>query len=275
MVQSVIKYETKEADLPTQWAQSRQDFREFVKTQLKAGQDFGVIPGTDKPTLLKPGAEKLLDRYGLAICFDAPEAVENWEKGLFAYRVKARVVHRATGVMLAEQIAACNSLEDKYKYRKDWWNGKGTPPDIENYKRTKSGKLYKQVLNPEPWSLQNTILKMAQKRAAVGATIYAVAGSEFFTQDVEDWPEYADIVEAEVKLVESSPKNGNGNSRDPLHWSHDTKTRAAFWAKARERGLSNDDVHRLAGVPHLAEFKGTVGELWTAIDAAIAKEVAK
>ena len=70
-------------------------------------------------------------------------------------------------------------------------------------------------------------------------------------------------------------QQSNGDSRDPLHWSYDTKTRAAFWAKARERGLSNDDVHRLAGVPHLAEFKGTVGELWTAIDAAIAKEAAK
>ncbi len=30
----------------------------FVKAQMKRDIDYGVIPGTKKPTLLKPGAEK-------------------------------------------------------------------------------------------------------------------------------------------------------------------------------------------------------------------------
>src|SRR5262245_7705962 len=30
-----------------------------MKEAMKSGEHFGVIPGTDKPTLLKPGAEKL------------------------------------------------------------------------------------------------------------------------------------------------------------------------------------------------------------------------
>ena len=32
----------------------------------KADGDYGIIPGTDKPALLKPGAEKLCEIYGLA-----------------------------------------------------------------------------------------------------------------------------------------------------------------------------------------------------------------
>ncbi len=31
----------------------------FVKAQMQKDIDYGVIPGTKKPTLLKPGAEKL------------------------------------------------------------------------------------------------------------------------------------------------------------------------------------------------------------------------
>ena len=31
----------------------------FVKAQMQKEIDYGVIPGTKKPTLLKPGAEKL------------------------------------------------------------------------------------------------------------------------------------------------------------------------------------------------------------------------
>ncbi|MGK7916437.1 MAG: hypothetical protein AB4038_12990 [Prochloraceae cyanobacterium] len=33
----------------------------FVKAQMQRDIDYGVIPGTRKPTLLKPGAEKIYD----------------------------------------------------------------------------------------------------------------------------------------------------------------------------------------------------------------------
>ena len=34
-------------------------FQQLVRANLIDGQDYGIIPGTDKPTLLKPGAEKI------------------------------------------------------------------------------------------------------------------------------------------------------------------------------------------------------------------------
>ena len=35
-------------------------------------------------------------------------------------------------------------------------------------------------------SMKNTIMKIAQKRAFVGAMLLATGASEFFTQDIED-----------------------------------------------------------------------------------------
>jgi hypothetical protein len=45
--------------------------------------------------------------------------------------------------------------------------------------------LYR-VLNHDIMSMKNTIMKMAQKRAFVGAILLATGASEFFTQDIED-----------------------------------------------------------------------------------------
>ena len=44
---------------------------EFVQKVMKPGIDFGTIPGTQKPTLLKPGAEKLCTLFGLTSRFQA------------------------------------------------------------------------------------------------------------------------------------------------------------------------------------------------------------
>ena len=38
---------------------------EFTRRIMVKDQDFGEIPGTNKPTLLKPGAEKLCNFFGL------------------------------------------------------------------------------------------------------------------------------------------------------------------------------------------------------------------
>src|SRR5690606_28333663 len=43
----------------------------------------------------------------------------------------------------------------------------------------------------EPWSLCNTVLKMAKKRALIDATLSATRSSGIFTQDVEDLREWA------------------------------------------------------------------------------------
>ena len=41
------------------------EFQAFVDSYLVIDEDYGKIPGTPKATLLKSGAEKLCDIYGL------------------------------------------------------------------------------------------------------------------------------------------------------------------------------------------------------------------
>ncbi len=56
-----------------------------------------------------------------------------------------------------------------------------------------------QIPNPDIYALVNTIMKMAQKRAFVGAIKVATNASEFYTQDVEDLEGVIDGTYTEVK----------------------------------------------------------------------------
>src|ERR1700733_14115673 len=52
---------------------------EFVKREMVEGpdKDYGVIPGTEKKTLFKPGAEKLCSLFK---CVPKPELIEKIER---------------------------------------------------------------------------------------------------------------------------------------------------------------------------------------------------
>ena len=77
-----------------------QEIQKFVREAMVPGQDYGVIPGTDKPTLHKPGAEKLAEFYGLAPTITVTNRIERWEEpGFFHYEVLCRLVSKRTGVI--------------------------------------------------------------------------------------------------------------------------------------------------------------------------------
>ena len=163
---------------------------EYTKKMMTPGKDYGAIPGTGtKPTLLKPGAEKLCSLFGLFPDFETLKEIEDFDKGLFFYREKCTLYRN--GEPVASGIGSCNSREKKYRYRyinenKASEEEKANAVSVE----TKSGKygsytVFK-VENSEPFELVNTIDKMAQKRALVAATLIGANASEFFTQDIED-----------------------------------------------------------------------------------------
>jgi len=162
---------------------------EFTKRVMKPDKDFGIIPGTDKPTLLKPGAEKLCSLFGLAPEFDMVDEITNFDKGIFYYRYKCKLLRN--NCIIATGEGSANSMEKKYRYRYINEN-KATAEEKSTALRTeiKKGKYgnYKVyvVENKEPFDLINTLQKMAQKRALVAATLIAANASEFFTQDIED-----------------------------------------------------------------------------------------
>ncbi len=165
-------------------------FQAIVKSQMIEGHDYGVIPGTQKPTLLKPGAEKITKLLGLADEYTIMEQVEDWDKPFFHYLVKSQLRHLGTGIVLSEGVGECNSYESKYRYR--WVFASQIPqdtlkPNITRMIKTKKGpaKQYR-FDNDDIYSQVNTILKMAKKRAMVDAALSAGRLSDVFTQDIED-----------------------------------------------------------------------------------------
>src|ERR1043166_7988381 len=169
------------------------DMKEFRKQVLVPGVDFGLIPGVAKPSLFKPGAEKLLNIFGLGVRHIPLAQIEDWDKPFFAYSYRAEVYVLRSGVVISDCEGSCNSYEDKYRYRVVMsWDAtdedKKKAVKVKERKKRKGNGTFKvyYVPNSEPFSLVNTLKKMAQKRAMIGAVLIATRASEEYTQDVED-----------------------------------------------------------------------------------------
>lgn len=197
-------------------AETKEWYNEFVKLSkqiLKEKLDYGTIPGVNKPSLFKPGAEKLRFVYGLGVEVACVDKTEDISSKYLDYTYKA-TVRSKTGQILAECEGNCNSYENKWRYR---WVKTSKKPEKElaetlkaqgKGKWTKNGNAWiwlERVENPDLIGMKNVLLKMSQKRAFVGAMLIATGASEFFTQDVEDMEEFSDYetVDDEPKKVES------------------------------------------------------------------------
>jgi hypothetical protein len=111
----------------------RNAITEFVKKLMIEDTDYGTIPGVNKPTLLKPGAEKLVTFFGLSPEFITTAEVEDWtgeaHKGeqFFYYRYKCRLTR--DGRLIGEGEGSANSWEVKYRYR--WVMEDQVPPRLD------------------------------------------------------------------------------------------------------------------------------------------------
>lgn len=164
-----------------------------LKGILVENYDYGKIPGCgEKPTLLKPGAEKILMAMGITSTYELIEHTENFDnKGFFAYTVKCILLKN--GAKITEGLGHANSKEKKWAlefvYEKDL--PPGTDKEILKKKKieTSKGTFYKYEVEADANSKANTILKMAKKRAQIDAVLTVASLSEIFTQDFDDLPE--------------------------------------------------------------------------------------
>lgn len=308
---------------PTTAVQQARGYMDVVRTLrsdlLRSGVDYGVIPGTakikvkdpvtgkeverDREVLLKPGAERLCSAFGFAPVFELVNKVELWDadKPLFHYQYCCKLIHIDSGKLVATGIGSCNSMEDKYRWRK---SERVCPAcGKENIRKSKEGGWYcwtktggcggqfkaddpriadqqvGRVLNEDIFSLVNTIDKMAQKRALVAATLIGCNASEFFTQDVDDMPNFGtvrgEVIDAEV--VDEPPAKPNLKVADKpkpepeqssVFWyDDDTKRKKFFDVLAEKLHITNPEAVKLVGKP-LHEFK-TGKEAYDAIEAAL------
>ncbi len=166
--------------------------QEVMKAVMQKGTHYGTIPGCgEKPTLLKPGAEKLASTFRLAI---NPEIEDMSIKDVVRFRIRAMITHQNTGAFLGAGVGECSSNEEKYCWRnavcKEEYDE--TPEDRrrKKWRRGYSGKVEAvQQVRTNPADLANTILKMAKKRALVDGILTVCGASDIFTQDIEDMPE--------------------------------------------------------------------------------------
>lgn len=101
---------------------------------LVEGIDFGTIPGTDKPTLYKPGAEKCVRAFSYCPVFETVSKVEKWddESPLFHYEIRCHLIRIEDGKEIATGIGSCNSKENRYRWR--WVEESEIPPSFDNAK---------------------------------------------------------------------------------------------------------------------------------------------
>jgi len=135
--------------------ENRGALMEWVRAALIEGIDFGCIKtkrGPSKPSLWKPGAEKICGMLGVTVHFPT---LHDYEQAALNSVVVVNIIIRceimdASGKVVADGIGA-RSLKQDYG-------------DI------------------------NKALKMAEKSAHIDATLRMAGLSEVFTQDLEDMP---------------------------------------------------------------------------------------
>lgn len=102
--------------MPLQEAQGwYAEFVAFSKSILKEDLDYGVIPGTPKPSLYKPGAEKLRLVYGLTSEMECIERTVDLDRPFIDYTYRCTIKTKQ-GQILAQCEGSCNSLEPKFGY---------------------------------------------------------------------------------------------------------------------------------------------------------------
>lgn len=150
-------------------------FQKVIQMALHQNHDYGVVPGTEKPTLLKPGAEKILMMMGLRSEFEIADSTRDWENGFFQYQVRCKLYKNDT--LITEGLGSANTKESKY-------------------------------VKGNPFTLDNTILKMAKKRALIDATLLVASLSDIFTQDMEDIDLTGTPVQESVRQSKQAIDNG-------------------------------------------------------------------
>ncbi len=253
-------------DMPlvsTSIAQGRlAEIRLFVKQELKQGidQDFAVIPGTgSKPSLLQPGAEKLLEKLGLGPRY--PEikwGYEDHERGAYMVDVLCQLVYHGNGQVVSEcwGSAARDAQEEV-----DESNAK----KVEYAKQDKKPAPEPRVLTMRDKGLaRNTCIKMAQKSGLVGATLKAARLAVDFTQDVED---FSGDRQSTTRVSTESAAYCSKHPTEVVTEKTNKKTNERFWSHTLPDGkYCNAGPAKQQEVPSESAFDAEFTELESAVE---------
>ena len=184
--------------------------QEVMKAVMIRETHYGVIPGSKKPSLFKPGAEVLCVTFRVAPSYKI-EDLSN--EDCARYRVTCVGTHQTSLTVLGEGVGECSSNEEKYKWRRAVCTDEfeATPISRRSIKYSVyNGKTQTtSQVRTEPADIANNVLKMAAKRAQVAMTLNITGASDCFTQDIEDLPE-------ELREIERSREQAAGHHAPTL-----------------------------------------------------------
>lgn len=182
---------------------------------MQADVHYGTIPGCGKkPTLLKPGSEKLMVLFRLRPALSVRE--DDMINGHKNFTVTTDLYHIPTGNLVGSGVGSCSTMEAKYKFRagggeltdvivpKQYWDARKTDPtgamrllvEAANYAGHEGSKFGtkkddtgtwrvtthgERVEHDNPADYYNTCMKMAAKRSKIDAVLNATAASDIFT----------------------------------------------------------------------------------------------
>lgn len=205
--------------------ENRKALIEWVRGSLVDGVDFGAVPlrrgGYSKPSLRKPGAEKICGMLGVTATFPT---LKDYEAAALDGRDLSQIILRchllgADGQVVADGVGARSIDQDH--------------GDI------------------------NKALKMAVKSAMIDATLRMAGLSEIFTQDLEDMPHVSSEggSESSSAPARSSPRT----PPETRGWHEGRGERLAterqlklIRVKLDQGGISENELLEKFGLPELA-----------------------
>lgn len=214
--------------------------QEMMKTVMKDGEHYGIIPGCGKkPSLLKPGAEKLGATFRFAPSYKVTRS--ELQHGHREYEIFCSLEHIPTGKTVGQGLGSCSTMESKYRYRSaekacpecgaatiikgkvEYGGGwicfakkGGCGAKFKDGDQAIEGQATGRVEHDNPADYWNTCMKMAKKRAHVDAILTATSASDIFTQDVEDLPQVNTTPPPATDTPKADPKP-NGKSLGELY----------------------------------------------------------
>lgn len=251
----------------------------YVRDQLQEKHHYYFLNDKQKedggkPALAKDGALNISSLFKVTPLAEDP-IINYEENGHMTVRFRVNIVN-AAGTVMARGEGMASTRESKYASQRRWLTEKHLPEginkeDLQVEDRVGKWGPYKAYLvetTSNPADHYNTVLKMAEKRAVVGAATKLPLVSELFTQDIEPGEDATRAYVAtqtnearREKNVTPKPRNGepkkaNGNGHEKI-----IQTRTDLNNLIRELqslGVSNADIQArmrdLVGVDNRADL---------------------
>lgn len=260
----------------------RQILTDYVKSEMVEGHHFSNTIGTQKlakPMLLDEGARNIISLFNLF--FGEPKLIEEIIDGGH-YRVRAHIgVFNRRGEQVASGDALCSTKESKYAFRKAervcpkcdtaairkdnkspqggwycWSKLDGCGAQFPANEEAITSQQLGRVDNPDIADSENTVLKIAIKRAKTAAVRDLPVVSEIFAPEGGDPAAPASVSPQRAKGGQAARNGGTASSEpSPAPPPDPVLVVAGFVAKLHDLGEPIADLKELYLPAGVEEFK--------------------